>query len=130
VTIYAFFDRRERECEEAGVVPDGNYWNMVAEEVGGDGSRGRILGHFRFNARAYLQVHEVIVMSGMRGHRRRYAYFLVVDGEEVWGYERDPTHDPPVPRHDHNHQTYPCEPISFKEACARGWETLGELGCA
>jgi hypothetical protein len=82
--VEEFFHRRHVECDEAGVTPDGDYWGaMCAEEAGSNGRRGRIYGGFRLNERAYLQVHEKIVMSGHRGHRSRYAYFLVVDGEEV-----------------------------------------------
>lgn len=47
--------------------------------------------------------------------RSEYAYFLVVDGEEVWGEERDLSHDPAVHRHTtSDHTREPAKPIAFR----------------
>ena len=43
-------------------------------------------------------LHEVVVVEGENVHREKYAYYLVVDDEEIGGYERDPLHDPPEHR--------------------------------
>ena len=122
--VSEFFHRRERECDECGVTPDGDYWQtMVAENVT-DSDKGHIFGQFRLTPRAYLDVHEAIEMDGHRGHRIRYAYFLVVDEEKTWGYERYPTHDPAEHWHDADHVSRPHPPISFKDACDKAWATV------
>jgi hypothetical protein len=46
LSVRAFFERREQECDEAGVEPRGDYWNKMVAEEAGDPSRGRILGSF------------------------------------------------------------------------------------
>jgi hypothetical protein len=77
---------------------------------------------------AYLWVHEVIVMiSESRGHRERYAYFLILPSGQLWGYERDPTHNPAVHRHDATHAMFPADVVSFKHVCHLAWETLAAM---
>ena len=52
-------------------------------------------------------------------------YFLIYDGAEIWGYERDPLHDDmPVHRHDRDHRRFPSDAISFKEALTEAWKTV------
>jgi hypothetical protein len=121
-----FIATRQRECDDKGVAPDGDLWEMAAEEAGSSPLRCRLLGRFTFpGTNAYLKVHEVFEFTtSNRIHRIKYAYFLVVDGHEVWGYERDPTHVPAEHFHDSSHAPTPHPRISFKEACQRGWDYL------
>jgi hypothetical protein len=56
------------------------------------------------------------------------AYFLIIDGEKVWGFERDPTHDPPVHSHGFEHKRLAAGPIPFKkvlELALHGFLLLG-----
>src|SRR4051812_38288808 len=99
---------------------------MFAEEEGSHGKRGRIWGRILLTDRTFLQVSERVEVSGGSARRTEYAYFLVIDGAEVWGYERDPTHDPAVHKHDRTHARAPCEPVSFKRALEMAWESASE----
>jgi len=48
-----------------------------------------------------------------------------MDGVEVWGYERDLSHDPPVHRHTFDHsERIEAGPVSFKEAVERAWNEV------
>ena len=72
---------------------------MFADEEGSDGRRGRIFGPLILQEDAFLQIHELVEVQNDHVHRLEYGYFLVIEGVEIWGGERDPTHDPPVHRH-------------------------------
>jgi hypothetical protein len=98
---------------------------MFAEERGSNGKRGRVLGHAYLAEDAYLEIHEVVVVQDSHVHREEYGYFLVIEGVEIWGYERDPTHDPPVHRHTFGHsERIDSDPVSFKEVAALAWQEL------
>jgi hypothetical protein len=57
--------------------------------------------------------------------REEYAYFFIVDGIEIWGCERDPSHDPPVHCHGRGHARYASEEqMEFTEAIDLAWETF------
>ena len=72
---------------------------LFGEEEGPDRRRGRMFGRVHLAEHVYLAIHEVVVVVNDHVHREEYGYFLVIEGEEVWGEERDPTHDPAVHRH-------------------------------
>jgi hypothetical protein len=103
--VYEYFHQKEKEYRELCLTPSLGYDGLFAEEAGSDGKRGVILGNLQLDceADAFLAVHEVVVVEGNHVHREEYAYFLVINGAEVWGYERDPTHDPPVHKHTEGH---------------------------
>jgi hypothetical protein len=93
--------------------------------AGSGDSRGRILTTFHLTDDAYLAVSETVVVQGRHIHREEYAYFLVIDGEEIWGEERDPTHDPPVHRHTgEGHDREDSVAVSFKEATEWAWDEV------
>lgn len=73
---------------------------------------------------AFLQVHEVVEVANTGVHRLEYAYFVIYDGAELWGIERDPTHDPVLHQHDRDHNRTPCDAISFKHALTKAWEMV------
>ena len=52
----------------------------------------------------------------------------MVDGEEVWGYERDPSHEPAVHRHiGPDHKREPSARVTFKKVVQQAWYDLEEL---
>lgn len=120
--VWEYFAQREREFDEMSV--DGRDVGFY-EEAGSDGRRGRVIGHVYFNDEAYLEIQERVEIQGSSVHRTDYGYFFIVGGEEVWGYERDPTHEPAVHRHTFGHEErHEAESISFKRACELGWREV------
>lgn len=121
--VWEYFQQRDRELAEQSAAWD--HEPLYRAEEGSDGQRGRIFGRVALSESAYLQVHEVVEVAGSGITRLTYAYFLIYDGAEVWGYERDPLHDDmPVHRHDRDHGRHPTEPISFKDALTEAWKTV------
>jgi hypothetical protein len=91
------------------------------------GQRGRLLGRLYLREDAFIQIHELVRVQGSGIHREKYAYYLFVDGQEVGGYERDPTHDPALHRHCSRHRPHarePAERVTFKEAVGLAWKHL------
>ena len=105
------------------------YW----AEVGSDDRRGRIFGRYILTETAYLAVHEVVeVVDDSHIHRIEYAYYLIINGFEIWGYERDPNHEAEGLL-DHMHteehgQRLPSEPVSFKQAAEMAWDEITRRG--
>lgn len=130
--IWEYFQTREREIKECSM-RIGEGLNPFAEEEGDD-QRGRIFCTLSFDGfdpeHVYLQMHEVVMVRGTGVTRTRYAYFLVIDGEEVGGYERHATHKPPVHRHCSGtkpHERSPSKAVSFKDAIAEAWRYVAEF---
>ena len=112
--VWVYFEQKEKEYAELSLEPDRHMEQMFAAEAGSGDQQGRIFGNLFLENDAFLAVHEVVVVDGNHVHRLEYSYFLVMDGREVWGYERDPTHDPPVHRHTGpDHVREGAEAISF-----------------
>lgn len=123
--VWEYFNSKRREIAGASLTLDEDELQFVALE-GSQGQRGRVWGRIGFTERTFLQVSELVVVTGSGIHREEYAYFLIVDGAEIWGYERDPTHDPRDHSHDRMHAREPCEPISFKQVLELAWESASE----
>ena len=124
--VFGYFDDREREALEVS----GNLraFSAAAEEGSAD-QRGRLIGEVDLTDTAYVQFHEIVHVEGTGITRERYAYFLVVDGQEIGGFERDPMHlDESVHMHCailHGHDVrFPAETVSFKAAITMAWEYL------
>ena len=64
------------------------------------------MGRILVSDRTFVHVSERVEVCGAGIHRTDYAYYLIIDGGDVWGYERDPTHDPAVHRHDRDHNRF------------------------
>ncbi len=123
--VWEYFATKQREIEEcSGALDEG--FQMAAQSV--EGQRGRVWGRVLLNERAFLQVSERVRVRGSGVTRDEYAYYLIVDGAEFWGMERDPTHDPVDHSHDSDHNRAPCSPISLKGALERAWDTLSAEG--
>jgi hypothetical protein len=123
--VWEYFGQREREAESLSLSPFGPFVDMVAEEEGSDGQRGRMFGVFDVGAVVQLHVSELVVVEGNHIHREEYAYYLTSEGDEICGYERDPTHDPVEHRHTGpGHAREPWPPISFREVAELAWEEV------
>jgi hypothetical protein len=67
-------------------------------------------------------------VEGNRVHREEYGCYLLNEGVEVWGEERDLSHEPAVHRHvGPNHAREVAEPISFRDAVERAWEDVARI---
>jgi hypothetical protein len=127
VDVWTYFQQREKECRELSLEPIGDFNDMIAAEAGSAGRRGRIFGAFALTEDAYIQVSEVVVVEDDHMHREEYGYFLIIDNNEVWGEERDLSHDPAVHRHiGPDHAREPSEPIAFRAAVERAWASVTE----
>jgi hypothetical protein len=132
VGIWKYFEDREREIRSCsmhvGEDDDSLFW---AEE---DERRGRIYGRILFDGypeSVYMLIHEDVVERETGGFTRpRYAYFLVIDGHEIGGYERHDTHRPPVHKHcsgNRRHERSPCSVMSFRAAVTDAWKYVAEF---
>ncbi len=124
--IWQYFLQREKEIESCSLeIPD--HIDLFGAEEG-DERRGKIFGCLHFASyppTVFFAMHEEIVVEGSGISRPRYAYFLVIDGREIGGFERHATHDPAVHKHcsgHKNHEASPCHVVSFKEAAEKAWE--------
>jgi hypothetical protein len=127
VDVYEYFHTREREFHELSLVPDGDIAEMFAEEEGSGGQRGTMFGRVVLDDRTFLNVYESVVVVGTGIHRDEYSYYLIRDGLEVWGYDRDPSHDPEEHMHQGaDHTRVATGRVTFKEVGEKAWETVGQ----
>jgi hypothetical protein len=123
--IWEYFEQRRRECRELSLKEEEL---LCLGEEGSDGCWGQMHGALTLTDKTYLQVSEIVHVEHGHVHRVEYAYYLVHDGAEVWGRERDPSHDPAVHAHGRDHVRYDDEehqePISFKQAVEMAWQTV------
>jgi hypothetical protein len=123
--VYTYFFQREAECRELSLVPDTSFEEMFAEEAGSDGTRGIMWGRLTLTERAFLNVLETVEVVGSGIHRERYSYYLIIDGLEIWGYDRDPDHDPPEHMHvGDDHHRRDAGRVRFREVAEKAWETV------
>ena len=123
--VYEYFHSRERECRALSLAPDTCFDDLFAEEEGSDGQRGIMWGRLVLSDRAFLQVFESLYVEGTGIHREQYSYYLIIDGFEVWGYDRDPGHDPPEHMHEGPcHDRIPAGRVEFHEIAEKAWDTL------
>jgi len=127
VDVHEYFLSREQECRRLSVAPDRGFDEIFGEEEGSNGTRGIMWGRLVLSDRAYLQVGESVVVVGTGVHRESYHYYLVIGEYEVWGYDRDPDHDPPEHMHiGDGHDRHPAGRIEFHEVVEKAWETLSQ----
>lgn len=119
--VWTYFEQRERECEDMSVSAIDL---TFSEEEGSNGKRGRVLGHIHFTDEVYLEVSESVQVVGSHIRRIDYAYFLIVDGVEYFGLERDPTHEPPVHGHGIGHKKIATGRITFKDVVSMAWHEV------
>lgn len=122
--VYEYFESKERECRELSLVPDGEFSEMFAEEAGSDGARGIVFGRLVLDDHSFLSVFESVEVQGSGIHREEYSYYLIRDGIEMWGYDRDPSHNPAEHMHRGvDHTRLSSGRVTFKEVGERAWET-------
>jgi hypothetical protein len=127
VDVWDYFARCDQEYRQRSLQPDDG---MFAEMEGSSGTRGRIFGHLAFMPEnedvidAYLQVSEVVECHGNHCEREEYAYYLIIDGVEIFGYEKDMSHDPAVHRHSRDHERHDAEEVSFDYVARLAWEEV------
>lgn len=125
--VYEYFHSRERECRALSLAPDTSFDDLFGEEEGSDGQRGIMWGRLVLSERAFLSVFESVVIVGSGIHREEYSYYLIIDGFEVWGYDRDPDHDPVEHmHHGADHERLPADRVEFHEVVEKAWETLSQ----
>lgn len=123
--VYEYFHSRERECREHSLVPEMEFPDIFAEEEGSGGKRGIVYGRLNLTDKGYLRMFEVVVVEGSGIHRERYSYYMVYDGDEKWGYDRDPGHDPADHGHEGtSHTRVNTGRVTFLDAVERAWETV------
>jgi Family of unknown function (DUF6516) len=128
VDVWEYFQSRERECRELSLAPDEEFSKMCAEAEGSNGQRGIFFGRLVLSERAFLSVYEIVQVTGTGIHRERYSYYLIIDGLEYWGYDRDPGHEPPIHRHTGtSHRRHPCRRMTFAEVAQQAWETVSAV---
>lgn len=124
--------RRKKEFRELSLEAEDDLAELFAEEGGSQGRRGRIFGNLTLAGspvRAYIRISELVAVRGNRMTREEYAYYLIVDGEEIFGEERDLSHDPAVHRHTAGHASrHPSKPIAFKKFAERAEVSRLESG--
>jgi hypothetical protein len=124
--VWEYFAQREAEARALSLGWNGDFWDMVGAEAGD--KRGRLFGQFILSPRAFLAVNEIVVVVGNHVHREEYGYFLIIDGAEAWGEERDLSHHPAVHRHTSAaHVREDGTPISFRAAVEAAWREVSQL---
>jgi hypothetical protein len=127
VDVNEYFLSREKECRRLSVHPDGSFDALFGEEAGSNGTRGMMFGRLVLSERAFLAVSESVHVVGTGIHREDYSYYLIIDGYQVWGYDRDPSHDPPEHMHvGDDHLRQPAGRVEFHEVVEKAWETLSQ----
>ena len=128
--VWEYFQTREREIKDCSLHIPERVSLFSAEE--GD-QRGMVYGPVLFDgypANTCLFIHEKVAVRGSGITRPRYAYFLIIDGREIGGYERHASHNPPVHRHcsgRKHHERAPARAISFKDAAKEAWEYVAQF---
>ncbi len=120
--VWEYFEQRERECVGLSLVPDEDLPNFYAELKDSGGRRGRVVARLILTERAFISASERVTVVDNHIHRDEYAYYLIIDGAEVFARERDPTHDPPEHGHGPGHAWEAAGPISFKAFAEQAWE--------
>jgi hypothetical protein len=134
VDVWTYFEQRKRELREHSLHLDDEIGPAFAAEAGTNDTRGRMLAPVYFDGFShdtYLKVHEVVVVEGSGIRREKYAYFLVVNGHEIGGYERDPMHHG-IEVHMHcsrgkEHERLDAEVVSFVWAAREAWTYVSDL---
>jgi hypothetical protein len=86
---------------------------------------GRISGKLTLTDSAYLKVFEWVETHSGRVEVVEYAYYLIVDGAEVQGWDKDPEGHPERPVHGHigkDHERVEAPELSLDRALELAWE--------
>jgi Family of unknown function (DUF6516) len=125
--IYDYFEqlRPKYKTLSSGGVSDADLDVMF--QARRDGQGGLIDAILHLDENAFIHVFERVELVDGRPHRLRYSYYLIVDGAERRGYDRDPTHEPAEHRHGEGHEMEPWEAVSFDEVAEEFWDILSQI---
>ena len=133
--IWEYFLQKETEFRSFSLTPanDRGYAGMFFADSENEDRRGRILGGLDLTHPARIEISEQTeIIDASYAHRLSYSYYLVVDGAEVWGYDRDPTH--PIPEHRHSGPEHgdgeAWDRVTFGEVAQEAWDYVTEHGLA
>ena len=131
--VYEHFQAREHYCREMSLVPESSFEELFSEEIGSEGRRGVMWGNLVLTENAFLNVFEYVVVDGdgdgewggAWDHREEYSYFLLIDGVEVWGYDRDLVYSPADRGHTgRDRRRVPAARVSFKGVVQNAWRSV------
>ena len=122
--ITNYFWHRERDLIAGSVLEE------IALGVAPDDQSGTLRAKANLRADtevdAYLNVFERAALDeNGQVELVKYSYYLVVNGAEARGWEKDPTHDPPV--HGHvgpDHEWTEAPEVSLREAIDLAWDEV------
>ena len=128
--VYEYFEQQRVKFKKlsSGGATEDELDKMFSAFSGGQ--RGLIDGILHLDSGAFVHVFERVELEDGRPRRRRYSYYLIVDGLERRGYDRSPTHDPPEHRHGEAHEMEPWTAVSFDEAGEEFWDILTQIRTA
>jgi hypothetical protein len=124
-----YFEQLERKYRELQLGLDRPPEQFFLEEEGSDGRRGRVFGNLILMGepfQAYLRVSERVTVVGQNIRRLDYAYFLIADDDEIWGYERDPSHRPAEHGHIAGHKRVEADRVTFDQVVELAWDYVTE----
>jgi len=122
-TIPEYFAERREECRRLSLADASPPRYLV--EAKSEEKRGRIILTLHMTERATMAVSESIHIDGEKGlHRVEYAYYLLIDGQEYWSRDLDPTHG--YHGHTIGHKRVKAARISFKKAAEEAWEIVSQ----
>jgi hypothetical protein len=124
LTLAEYFDAIHRLVADNSVRFEPGFEMLELE--GSDGQRGRLRGRVGFTERTFLQVSEQIEIRDAVPVRLSYAYYLILDGEEVWAHENDPSHPVAIHQHDRDHNRLVDEERTLREVIAKAWDTASD----
>jgi hypothetical protein len=116
--VWTYVDQKEREYHDRSFTLDRAPEEFFQAEEGADGRRGRVFGNLILIEEpfgAYLRVSERVAVVAKHIRRLEYGYFLIIDGEESFGYERDPSHRRAEHGHITGHERVPAGRMTFAE---------------
>jgi hypothetical protein len=90
--IWDAFARHNAELTQRSVAWD-DQTDPYSAEAGSKEARGMVYGRITLTENAFLSVHELIEVVDDDVTRRKYAYYVISDGEPVWGEEFDPARE-------------------------------------
>lgn len=124
--VWEYFEQWEHFCTDNSLHPDTSFERMCSALAESEDKRGRIFGRLVISDRAFLSVSELVVIENDHAYRKEYSYYLIIEGLAVWGYDRDPTHDPPDHGHGEDHAWLDTGTVTFKQVVDHAWETVTE----
>jgi hypothetical protein len=100
--------------------------NALAAEirVRDDADGATVEARLALNDEAYLVLHEWLEDADGDVRRRKYGYRFVERGKPRWGYDLDPSHEPPAHRHGSGkHEREAASRVAVEQVIEEAWET-------